>query len=208
MSEVLQNKKVAVLLETEYIPDEIRAYQTRFEELGMEVDLLTYMWGEKERTLVSDVDSPDKEIETLKVTKCVTDVRVEDYVMVLMAANYCAVRLREIPPMFSLGSVDELTSPPAVKFYADAMSNKNIIKGALCHALWILTPHPELLKGRKVICHTVVLADIYNAGGVFVPEPTHVVVDEDLITARSADDIDIYVDTLISQTSKMLEGIK
>jgi hypothetical protein len=30
---------------------------------------------------------------------------------------------------------------------------------------------PDLLKGRKVMCHTVVLADIINAGGVYLLMP-------------------------------------
>lgn len=197
MNDRLTGKRVAVLVETEYIPMEIEGYQARFKELGMEVDLLTYMWGEEERTLVSDVDAPGKEVETMKVTKCVTQVRPEEYDMVLMAANYCAVRLREIPPMHSLGSVDELATPPAVRFYAEAMENKKIVKGALCHALWILTPRPDLLKGRSVICHTVVLADIHNAGAVFVPAEDHVVVDDDLVTARSAADLGAYIDALV-----------
>lgn len=75
---------------------------------------------------------------------------------------------------------------------ASAMMNPQIVKGALCHALWILTPVPELLNDRKVICHTLVLADVLNAGAVYVPEESHVVVDRDLITGRSEADIEVY----------------
>lgn len=81
--------------------------------------------------------------------------------------------------------------------------NPAIVKGALCHALWILTPVPELLKGRRVICHTVVLADIVNAGGIYVPDESHVVVDRDLVTGRSAQDLPFYCESLLNTYLKL-----
>lgn len=195
--QMLEGKKVAVLVETEYIPFEIKFYQVFFSKLGAEVELLTYLWDASERTLVSDVTEPGEMPETIRVNKDVADANPNDYAIVLCAANYVACRLREIPPMNNLGSPEELRSPAAVRFMAGAMMNPAIVKGMLCHALWILTPVPELLKGRKVICHTVVLADVVNAGGVFVPDASHVVVDKDLVTARSAKDLDLYGEKLL-----------
>jgi protease I len=127
----------------------------------------------------------------------VADLRVSDYDIVLQAANYTAVRLREIPPMGSHGSVAETREVPAVRFFADAMRDKRIVKGALCHGLWILTPCPELLRGRRVMCHTVVLADIANTGAVYVPNEGEVIVDDDLVTGRSSKNIPEYVDTIV-----------
>lgn len=198
--QVLQGKKVAVLVETEYIHEEIQHYKIAFSALGAQVDFLSYLWGESERTLVSDVDAPGKPIYSMVVDKDVANYDPNSYDIVLMAANYCAVRLREIPPMGSLGSVEELQTPPAVQFYKMAMQNPNIVKGALCHGLWILTPCPEILTGRRVICHTVVLADIYNAGAIYVPDESHIVVDGDLVTGRSAADLDAYVDAIVQLT--------
>ena len=86
---------------------------------------------------------------------------------------------------------------------AGAMMNPQIVKGALCHALWILTPAPELLKGRKVICHTVALADVLYAGGIYVPDPMYVVVDRDLVTARSAADLELYTEILLATYYKL-----
>jgi protease I len=203
MEQSLVGKRVAVLVETEFIPMEIDCYRTRFPKLGAQVDLLTYLWGKPERELVPDIDSPDKPIRDLgllKVNKDVGKANPDDYDIVIMVANYCAVRLREILPMGSLGSPEEVATPPAVRFFARAMENKRIVKGAMCHALWILTPRPDLLKGRKVICHTVVLADVINAGGIYAPGASHVVVDDDLVTARSAADLDAYFHTLVETT--------
>lgn len=197
---VLEGKKVAVLTETEYIHSELEHYRVGFTALGAEVDFLSYLWGESSRTIVSDVDGPGKPIYSMEITKDVKDYDPNDYDIVLMSANYCSVRLREIPPMGSLGSIEELQTPPAVQFFKAAMENQRIVKGALCHGLWILTPCPEILTGRHVICHTVVLADIHNAGAIYVPDESHVVVDNDLVTARSAADIDRYFDTIVAMT--------
>lgn len=192
----LLNKKVAVLVETEYIPMEVKYYHDYFSAQGATVDFITHLWGEKEKVLVADVTEPNVMPECMTVSKDFSDCNADDYSIILIAANYVACRLREIPPMFSLGSIDKLDTPPAVQFISQAMKNKKIVKGALCHALWLLTPVPSLLKGRKVICHTVVLADIHNAGAIFVPDESHVVVDHDLVTGRSAADLKLYTEKI------------
>ena len=203
MDKTLEGKKVAVLVETEYIPEEVNYYQEFFTKHGAQVDFLTYLWGASERVLVSDVDSVDKPLQSMLVKNEVADANPNDYAIVLCAANYVACRLREIPPMGSLADPSLLRSPAAVRFMASAMMNPRIVKGALCHALWILTPVPELLRGRKVICHTVVLADVVNAGGIYVPDETHVVVDRDLVTGRSAADLELYTETILETYHKL-----
>ncbi len=202
MEKPLAGKRVALLVETEYIHDEVIYYQQQVEAMGGELHLLTYLWGEDSLIFVNDCDNWQRPITgmyTLTVDRCVTQCSADDYDIVLCAANYVAVRLREIPPMGSLGSPEEVNTAPAVKFFADAMENKNIIKGALCHALWILTPNPHLLRGRKVICHTVVLADVINAGAVFIPSENHVVVDDDLVTGRSFADVEAYWQAIVQR---------
>lgn len=206
MSQPLKGKRVALLLETEYIRDELLYYRQQVEMLGGELDLLTFLWGQPSKTFVNDCDAWDRPITSMHavtVDRCVTQVQADDYDIVLCAANYVAVRLREIPPMGSLGSSDEVSTAPAVKFFADAMANPRIVKGALCHALWILTPNPHLLKGRNVICHTVVLADILNAGANFVPAENHVVVDRDLVTGRSFADVGAYWQAIVDTATKI-----
>lgn len=203
MDKILDGKKVAVLIETEYIAKEAAYYKDFFTSHGAKVEFMTYLWGKPERVIVSDVTEENQPVESMVVKKEIADCNPNDYAIVLTAANYVACRLREIPPMGSLGDVSLLRSPAAVRFMAGAMMNPQIVKGALCHALWILTPVPELLKGRKVICHTVVLADVVNAGGIYVPEESHVVVDKDLVTGRSAEDLEIYCESLLAAFCKI-----
>ncbi|MEW8627071.1 MAG: DJ-1/PfpI family protein [Candidatus Thiodiazotropha sp.] len=200
----LQGKRVAVLVESEYIADEVEVYRSRFPELGAEVHFMANLWGAPEKRMVCDIDSPDtpvRRIHTMLVDRDLSDARADDYDIVIQTANYTSCRLREIPPMGSLGSPEETRKAPAVQFFADAMRNKRIVKGAMCHALWILTPCPELLAGRRVICHTVVLADIHNAGATFVADPGEVVVDDDLVTARSFANMEAYFEAIVQLAS-------
>jgi protease I len=68
--------------------------------------------------------------------------------------------------------------------------------------LWLLTPSPEVLRGRRVVCNTVVLADVLNAGATYVPfpadtpEPEQVFVDGDLVTNTGWHATELLVDTI------------
>lgn len=138
----------------------------------------------------------------------VEKVHPEDYDAVIMAANYTSVRLRYYT------ASETPRSTPAVRFFARAMRNPRIIKGALCHALWILTPYPELLAGREVICHEVVRADIENAGAnVRFPEKPQkpagiewVLVDDDLVTGHSYQEAEAFVDVINDQILAVDKG--
>ena len=66
--------------------------------------------------------------------------------------------------------------------------------------LWILTPRPDLLAGRRVTCHRVVLADVINAGGIYDLSP--VVVDGDLVTGDSGDRVHDFIDAVCSQIAR------
>ncbi len=198
---ILEGKRIAVLVESEYIPEEIAAYQRVFAERGATVDLISRLWGNPEVTFVSDVDRIDKPLETLTVSIDFDSVKVDDYDAVIMGANYPSVRLRyfEPPEGTETGWADHVRNTPAVKFFAQAMTTPTIVKGALCHGLWILTPWPDLLNGRRVACHRVVLADILNAGGVYDPAP--VVIDGDLVTGDSGSHVLPFIDAICERLS-------
>jgi len=136
----LSGKKVAVLTEHERTPEEMDYYRIGFEVLGAEVECMTNLGGQRERMLVADVTDPAVP-RTMNVSVDVAGCRADDYAIVIRSANCTAVRLREIPP---LGTPEETRNVPAVRFSAEAMRNRAIVKGAMCHALWILTPYPAI----------------------------------------------------------------
>ena len=53
---VLAGKKIAVLLESQYIAHEIRTYRQRFEGYGASVELMSRLWGNPTITFVSEVE--------------------------------------------------------------------------------------------------------------------------------------------------------
>lgn len=221
---ILEGKKIAVLVETEFIPYEIEAYQTRFPELGATVHLMSRLWGNPSIRFASDVDSVEEAdrinrqetpLATLEVNIDFQNVDINEYAAVIMAANYTSVRLRYFePPEGQPISPEQTRSAPAVQFFAQAMKNPKIIKGLLCHGLWLLTPIPELLKGRRVICHQVVLADITNAGAIYVPppvnsqpnDPKNIVVDRDMVTGRAGHDVNAFIDAISQQIVLQEQG--
>jgi putative intracellular protease/amidase len=190
----LAGKKVAVIVESQYIPGEIKTYQERFAGYGATVDLISRLWGQPSQRFYSTVepgvvDQP----EWVEVTKDFDHVSVEDYAAVIVAANYISVRLRwsEREDVNAGNAAEVARNVPAARFFRRAMQNPNIIKGAACHGLWLLTPSPDILAGRRVICNKVVLADVVNAGSIYTPcppgtpEELQVVVDRDLVTNNS-----------------------
>lgn len=213
VTKTLEGKKIAVLVETEFIPQEIAAYQTRFPELGATVHFMSRLWGNQSVRFVSDVDSVEDadrinrhqtSLPTLEVNIDFQNVDINEYAAVIMAANYTSVRLRYFePPAGQPISPEQTRTAPAVEFFAKAMANPKIIKGLLCHGLWLLTPMPELLKGRRVICHEVVLADIINAGAIYTPSASGVVVDSDLVTGRSKNEVAPFIDAIAERIQQI-----
>src|SRR5579883_145166 len=199
----LGGKKIAVLVESEFIPEEIEAYQKRFSQLKATVHLMSRLWNQPSDRFFSDEDTGNTP-RTIEVNIDFQNVDVNEYAAVIMSANYTSVRLRYFEPQPGQPvSAEQVRTSPAVQFFAKAMANPKIVKGALCHGLWILTPMPELLKDRKVICHEVVLADILNAGGVYVPSSSGVVVDGDLVTGRSRHEVEPFIDAITEQIQQI-----
>ncbi len=199
----LAGKRIAVLVESQYIPGEIEAYRYGFGALGAEVHFMSRLWGNNSLTFVSEVEQAGQTPQTLEVGIDFQNVALEDYAAVIMAANYTSVRLRYFePPPGQPVSADLTRSAPAVQFFARAMQNPRIVKGPLCHGLWILTPYPELLDGRKVICHEVVLADVLNCGAIYVPRDAQnggVVVDGDLVTGHDWHVVQPFIQAIARQ---------
>jgi putative intracellular protease/amidase len=201
-NKMLSGKKIAVLVESEFVSTEIETYRERFSSYGAEVHLMSRLWGNSEITFVSDVENKGETPQTLKVRMDFTEVCIDDYVAVIMAANYTSVRLRWLADEDTGGQPIDGGSgrrAPAVQFFYDAMMKPKIVKGFPCHALWILSSIPEVLAGRHVTCNRVMLGDVRNAGGIYVDSESGIVVDADIVTSDSASRTAELVDTIRDQ---------
>lgn len=195
-----KRRKIGILVESEFIPEEIQSYQEVFGKAGYEVELMSRLWEQQSIEFISDVTEKGKTPETLTVSKDFQSANLDEYAAILIAANYVSVRLR----YFENGT--DPRNSPAVQFYARAMRDKRIVKGALCHGLWILTPTPEHLAGRQVICHEVVQADIQNAGALITRTESKVVVDGDLVTGHSKAEAGALAEAVVGQIEKLHES--
>jgi protease I len=70
-----------------------------------------------------------------------------------------------------------------------------VLKGIICHGLWLLAPAPDAVRGRRLTCHNNLLGDARNMGAEYVD--ADVVVDGDLVTGRTGQHAHLFARTLI-----------
>jgi protease I len=183
----LKGKKIGVLLESDFCEYEIWYYKLRFPEEGAEVNFLTRLWGFDSLTFKShDYQVP---MECKQSFEGMSDAQLRGYAAIIVPSGFVADRLRYSKP------VDQM--PPAVEFLRRAFAEKTILKGIICHGLMLAARIPEVVKGRRVVCHNNLYGDVANMGAVYVNED--VVVDDDLVTGREAECCALFARTIIDR---------
>jgi protease I len=89
--------------------------------------------------------------------------------------------------------------PPATAFLKRAFADKNILKGIICHGMWLIAPAPELVRGRPVVAHNNLFGDVKNMGAIFTDQD--VVVDGDLVTGRSGGHCHLFAHKIVELLS-------
>ena len=96
---------------------------------------------------------------------------------------------------------DDVTKlPPACEFLKRVFADPAIVKGVICHGMWLLAPTPELVRGRNVVVHNNLHADAINMGAVYVDQD--VVVDGDLVTGRTGGHCHMFARRLIDMVAE------
>ena len=103
------------------------------------------------------------------------DTTLDQYAALIVPSGMVSDRLRYTE---DLGRI-----PPASDLLKRAFAKPNLIKGMICHSLWLAAPVVNILKGRRLTCHPNLHGDALAYGAEFVDED--VVVDNDLVTART-----------------------
>ncbi|GAB3162088.1 hypothetical protein GCM10027059_13950 [Myceligenerans halotolerans] len=183
----LAGTRVAVLIESDYYEPEIYHYLMRFAAEGIEVDLLTRLWGQTEITFTGHewrapltVQGDLEEVDGAALTR---------YDAVIVPSGMVSDRLRysETPGDPS----------PAAQFMRRAFADDRVLKGVICHGMWLMASIREVVEGRPVTCHNNLVADVRNMGAHYVDQD--VVVDGDLVTGRSGAHAHLFADVLIEQ---------
>ena len=181
----LEGKKVAVLVESDYYEPEIWYYQRRFAEEGADVHFLTRLWGQERITFTGHEWKVPFEVD--RSFEGMDDEELRSYAAVIVPSGMVADRLRYTEDIEKL--------PPATEFLKRAFAEPNVLKGIICHGMWLVAPAPELVRGRRVVAHNNLLGDVKNMGADYVNED--VVVDGDLVTGRTGGHCHLFAKKII-----------
>jgi protease I len=169
----LQGKKIGILIESDFYEKEIFYYEHRFAEEGLEVRWLSRLWGQSHLTFLGhEYRAP---FECHESFEGMSDEELRSYAAIIVPSGMVSDRLRY--------TVDVKELAPATTFVKRAFAEKSILKGIICHGMWLIATAPELVRGRPVVVHNNLVGDARNMGAIYTDQD--VIVDRDLVTART-----------------------
>lgn len=83
----------------------------------------------------------------------------------------------------------------AVSFVHDFFAEGKPVS-AICHGPWLIA-EADAAKGRRMTSYPSIRTDLENAGAKWFDD--EVVVDEGLVTSRSPDDMDVFIDKMLEE---------
>lgn len=185
MSEV--RRKVGILIEGDFYEDEIFYYKHRFAEEGLELNFLTRLWGQPSLTFLGhEYRAP---LSVHQSFETIDEAELARYAAIIVPAGMVSDRLRY--------TEDPERLPPATVFMQRAFADPDLIKGIICHGMWLVAPTPELVRGRKVTVHNNLIGDAKNMGAVYTNQD--LVEDGDLITARTGGHCHLFARAIINR---------
>lgn len=182
----LKGRKIGIMLESDFYEPEIWYYQHRFAEEGVDLHFLTRLWGCPSLTFKGhEYHIP---MDCRESFENMTDAELKSYSAIIVPSGMVSDRLRYTEDVNKI--------PPATEFLRRAFADRKILKGIICHGMWLVAPATELVKGRRVVVHNNLIGDAKAYGCTYVDED--VVVDGDLVTARSGGHCHLFAARIIS----------
>jgi protease I len=186
----LHGKKIGILIEGDYYEPEIWYYRHRFAEEEIDLHFLTRMWGQTSEVMAAGFKGHEYKVPFdghLESFEDMDDQTLKTYSAIIVPSGMVSDRLRYTEDVNKLS--------PATTFLKRAFAEKQIIKGILCHGMWLVASAPELVRGRKVVVHNNLVGDARNMGAVYTDQD--VVVDGDLVTARTGGHCHLFARKII-----------
>jgi len=182
--------KVGILIESDYYEPEIWYYKSRFAEEEIELHFLTRLWGQTQITFKGhEYQIP---FECSESFEGMPDAELRSYSALIVPSGMVSDRLRY--------TEDVTKIPPATEFLKRAFAEKGILKGIICHGMWLVAPAADIVRGRRVVVHNNLIGDARAYGADYVDQD--VVVDDDLVTARSGGHCHLFARTIIDLLSR------
>lgn len=181
----LAGKKIGILFEGDYYENEIFYYKYRFPEEGAEIHFLSRMWGQDKITFFGhEYKVP---MDCFESFENMSDDELRSYDAIIVPSGMVSDRLRY--------TEDVTKIPPATEFLKRVFAEPSILKGIICHGLWLVAPATELVRGKNLVCHNNLIGDAKAYGANYVNED--VVVDGDLVTGRSGGHAHLFAKKII-----------
>jgi protease I len=120
---------------------------------------------------------------TVKADRAPADINVGEYAGIVIPGGYAPDHMRRDQNMVSL---------------VRAFDQQGKTVAAICHAGWMLVS-AGILKGRTVTSFFAIKDDLVNAGAKW--RDHEVVVDKNMITSRTPDDLPAFMRTIIAASA-------
>jgi protease I len=181
MADELRERTIAILAADGVEQVELEQPRQAVEDAGARTVLLSIDEGEIQ-AMNSDINPAD----TFPVDGEVADASVEDFDGLILPGGTCNPdKLR----------MDE----DAVRFVREFVESGKPV-GVICHGPWTLA-EADVLDGRRITSWPSIRTDLRRAGAEVVDE--EVVVDGNLISSRSPDDLPAFCETVVSELSSV-----
>ena len=172
MQKPLTGLKVYVLMESQFVPQEIDLYEHRLSQYGATVELVTHLWGCDSLCFHSHYDEGlIPKIRHAVVHTDFTDVDFDssDFAAIVAPIDVHQRLLYDPSIVSSKDPVLAARSAPAVDFVKKALQHPQIVVGAFGHGVELLTPLTHLMKDVSITASPGSLVALCNAGAKWVP---------------------------------------
>ena len=171
----LTGKRVAVLVEQMYQELEVWYPIYRLKEASA---IVTTIGPDAGKTYASKLGYP------VKSDRAASEVRADDFDALVIPGGFAPDYIRRSEAMLNL---------------VRTMIEQNKPVAAICHGPWVLCS-TTALRGRKVTGFRSIRDDLVNAGAIF--EDAAVVIDRNIITSRTPDDLPAFMQAIIAAIAK------
>jgi protease I len=171
MTEKIEKKKVAILVEKNFEDSEFQIPYTALQAAGAEVTVL----GSR----VNEIYMGKQGKVSIKPEATTTEMRAADFDAVVIPGGMAPDTMR--------------TNMKTVRFVTEAIEQGKLV-AAVCHGPQVLI-EGDLLKGKRATGFRAIRKDMQNAGARFEDAP--LVVDGQLITSRRPGDLPIFTAAIL-----------
>ncbi|MBB3561482.1 protease I [Rhizobium sp. BK512] len=175
----IKSAEILILATDGYERSELRVPLDELKRRGASVKIASIKEGQ-----IKSWDKTDWG-DTVPVDLQAKDVKIEDFdALVLPGGQINPDKLR----------IDD----NAVRVVRDFVESGKVV-AAICHAPWLLV-EVDALRGRQATSYWSIKTDVKNAGATWKDEK--VVTDEGIITSRSPDDLEAFVNKIVEEVEE------